>query len=337
MQAHMKNDLLIQIPKPCHENWDAMTPDAKGRFCGSCAKVVVDFSMMTDNEIARFLKNNTGSTCGHFTRDQLERPIIETQLQPKRTWRYWLASIASLLAMLEQSNGQNKSSSKQLDDTSNAIVVDRGQLALLGKVAYRPIENKVLGRVVDEQNRPLQGASILIKDSKIGTSTKADGTFALVANKKNVTVVVSYIGYITKELLLVANDETKLIKLALAIDDMMMGEVIITKSTKKRKNLVEKPSLLDSLSRLVTKAFTIYPNPISTNEVINIAIKEAGSYEVHLLNNQSKILMRKVLNTQTSKQHISYALPIGINQGIYYVRLINTTTNKEWTTQLVVQ
>ncbi len=334
MQAHMKNDLQIQIPKPCHENWNTMTPDAKGRFCGSCAKVVVDFSVMTDNEIVRFLKNNTGSTCGHFTRDQLERPIIETQLQPKRTWRYWLASIASLLTMLEQSNGQNKSSIQQLTDTTNESIVEK---ALLGKVAYLPIENKVLGRVVDEQNRPLQGASILIKDSKIGTSTKADGTFALVANKKNVTVVVSYIGYTTKELLLVANDETKLIKLALAIDDMMMGEVIITKSTKKRKNLVEKPSLLDSLSRLVTKAFTIYPNPISTNEVINIAIKEAGSYEVHLLNNQSKILMRKVLNTQTSKQHISYTLPTGIHQGIYYVRLINTTTNKEWTTQLMVQ
>jgi len=334
MQAHMKNDLQIQIPKPCHENWNTMTPDAKGRFCGSCAKVVVDFSVMTDNEIVRFLKNNTGSTCGHFTRDQLERPIIETQLQPKRTWRYWLASIASLLTMLEQSNGQNKSSIQQLTDTTNESIVEK---ALLGKVAYLPIENKVLGRVVDEQNRPLQGASILIKDSKIGTSTKADGTFALVANKKNVTVVVSYIGYTTKELLLVANDETKLIKLALAIDDMMMGEVIITKSTKKRKNLVEKPSLLDSLSRLVTKAFTIYPNPISTNEVINIAIKEAGSYEVHLLNNQSKILMRKVLNTQTSKQHISYTLPTSIHQGIYYVRLINTTTNKEWTTQLVVQ
>ena len=334
MQAHMKTDLQIQIPKPCHENWNTMTPDAKGRFCGSCAKVVVDFSVMTDNEIVRFLKNNTGSTCGHFTRDQLERPIIETQLQPKRTWRYWLASIASLLTMLEQSNGQNKSSIQQLTDTTNESIVEK---ALLGKVAYLPIENKVLGRVVDEQNRPLQGASILIKDSKIGTSTKADGTFALVANKKNVTVVVSYIGYTTKELLLVANDETKLIKLALAIDDMMMGEVIITKSTKKRKNLVEKPSLLDSLSRLVTKAFTIYPNPISTNEVINIAIKEAGSYEVHLLNNQSKILMRKVLNTQTSKQHISYTLPTSIHQGIYYVRLINTTTNKEWTTQLVVQ
>ena len=34
------------IPEPCHEDWDAMTPEEKGRFCKVCEKSVVDLTAM---------------------------------------------------------------------------------------------------------------------------------------------------------------------------------------------------------------------------------------------------------------------------------------------------
>jgi len=72
----MSKKLLLSIPKPCHENWDAMTPVQKGKFCGSCQKEVMDFSTMSDREIAQFFrKPSTGSVCGRFTTDQLDRAI----------------------------------------------------------------------------------------------------------------------------------------------------------------------------------------------------------------------------------------------------------------------
>ena len=43
--------IAISIPKPCHEDWNKMTPDAKGAFCASCQKSVYDFSNKTDQEI----------------------------------------------------------------------------------------------------------------------------------------------------------------------------------------------------------------------------------------------------------------------------------------------
>ncbi|HEX8315320.1 MAG TPA: hypothetical protein VF609_10015, partial [Flavisolibacter sp.] len=65
----------IKIPTPCHEDWNEMTPKDKGRFCDSCQKTVIDFSPMSDRQIADFFKRPAASICGRFHLDQLEREI----------------------------------------------------------------------------------------------------------------------------------------------------------------------------------------------------------------------------------------------------------------------
>lgn len=336
----MKDNLQIHIPKSCHEYWDAMTPEAKGRFCGGCAKVVVDFSVMTDNEVLNYLNKNTGSTCGRFTSNQLKRALVETQLQPKRNWKYWLASITSLFVMLKQSNGQNlTNTNKLIGDTT--IVLNDFKDVVVGKVAIKPSERKLVGTVVDEHDKPMLGASVIIKDSKNGVATDADGRFLLKVNKDKVNIVVSFVGYTTKEFVADVNGEIKPIKLAMN-EMTLMGDVVIVKSPKKRKTQAEKKPLLDTLSQCVSKVFkgdvfTVYPNPASASGVINIVIKEAGKYEVQILNNQSKLLLTRTFNTQASKQNIQLNIPSGVNQGINYVRLLNTLTNKQWVNKLLVQ
>src|SRR5215510_5921768 len=72
----MAKKLQLQIPTPCHENWEKMTQTEKGRFCASCQKQVIDFSNKSDREIAMFFKKpSTGSVCGRFMDDQLNRDI----------------------------------------------------------------------------------------------------------------------------------------------------------------------------------------------------------------------------------------------------------------------
>jgi len=46
----------IQIPEPCHAEWDAMRPEQKGRFCFDCSKKVHDLSAMTKDEAKQFLR-----------------------------------------------------------------------------------------------------------------------------------------------------------------------------------------------------------------------------------------------------------------------------------------
>jgi hypothetical protein len=66
------------VPKPCHEEWDSMTPDSKGRFCDMCAKSVIDFTAMTDAEIRTYLVDNRDKKiCGRFKQEQLDSIVIQ--------------------------------------------------------------------------------------------------------------------------------------------------------------------------------------------------------------------------------------------------------------------
>ena len=57
---------------------------------------------------------------------------------------------------------------------------------------------EVKGVVLDENGQPLPGATIVEKGSSIGTTTDFDGNFEVAVNS-DATLLVSYIGYLTKE------------------------------------------------------------------------------------------------------------------------------------------
>jgi len=69
----MKRYYKITIPKPCHEDWNTMTQEEKGRFCGSCKKTVIDFTKLSNSEVQDYLSENKHQKiCGHFKKEQLD-------------------------------------------------------------------------------------------------------------------------------------------------------------------------------------------------------------------------------------------------------------------------
>ncbi|MFZ9847397.1 MAG: hypothetical protein ACO3EE_04530 [Flavobacteriales bacterium] len=79
-------DFKITIPKPCHEDWDKMSPNEKGKHCCVCEKTVVDFTVMEPQEIKSFFEAKQGEkVCGHFKTSQVEKHI------PK--FHQWLMNI----------------------------------------------------------------------------------------------------------------------------------------------------------------------------------------------------------------------------------------------------
>lgn len=70
----MERKFKISIPKPCHENWDKMTPDETGRFCSVCTKGVVDFTDKNSTEIQEyFAQNQDQKICGRFRNEQINK------------------------------------------------------------------------------------------------------------------------------------------------------------------------------------------------------------------------------------------------------------------------
>jgi TonB-dependent starch-binding outer membrane protein SusC len=62
-------------------------------------------------------------------------------------------------------------------------------------------QNSVSGKIVDSQSEPLVGASILVKGTSNGTLTDTEGSFMLKDVPKGSTLVVSFVGYGSQEII----------------------------------------------------------------------------------------------------------------------------------------
>ena len=63
-------------------------------------------------------------------------------------------------------------------------------------------QTKVGGIVVDESGEPVSFANVLFKDSSEGTITNDNGRFYMESDNTYATLLVSFIGYETKEITL---------------------------------------------------------------------------------------------------------------------------------------
>ena len=92
----MNPTFKIQVPSPCAQPWDEMTPEAGGRHCAACAQTVVDFTHMTDAQLLEALRKTT-SDCGRFRANQLNRAIAIPPAERRFSLARFYKVAASLL------------------------------------------------------------------------------------------------------------------------------------------------------------------------------------------------------------------------------------------------
>ena len=91
----------INIPEPCHENWNKMSRTSKGKFCASCKKEVIDFTRLSKPVIQQKLKDSD-NLCGRFTNNQLQVEYSEQNHSPSFFWKIALAiGISTLIPTTE--------------------------------------------------------------------------------------------------------------------------------------------------------------------------------------------------------------------------------------------
>jgi iron complex outermembrane receptor protein len=126
------------------------------------------------------------------------------------------------------------------------------------------------GKVVDEGKNPLPNATVLIKETKEGTSTDFDGTFSFKLKKGNYTVTVSFLGYNTiSEKVTLSKDEEYLIQLqssSTVLEEVLVSavrvnaEVPVTFSNLSKKEIAKRnlgqdiPILLNYMPSVVSSS-----------------------------------------------------------------------------------
>jgi iron complex outermembrane receptor protein len=126
------------------------------------------------------------------------------------------------------------------------------------------------GKVVDEGKNPLPNATVLIKETKEGTSTDFDGTFSFKLEKGNYTITVSFLGYNTiSEKVTLSKDEEYLIQLqssSTVLEEVLVSavrvnaEVPVTFSNLSKKEIAKRnlgqdiPILLNYMPSVVSSS-----------------------------------------------------------------------------------
>lgn len=104
--------------------------------------------------------------------------------------------------------------------------------------------SNVTGVVVDASGVPLIGVNVLEKGTTNGTITDFDGKFTLNVSSPNAKLVISYIGYVSQEVLAPKNSELKVV---LKEDTETLEEVVVVGyGTQKKANLSGSVSSVDS-------------------------------------------------------------------------------------------
>ena len=124
-------------------------------------------------------------------------------------------------------------------------------LLLICNVAFAQM--KVTGIVTDPSGEPVIGANVLVKETSMGAITDLDGHFTVNA-PENGSLVVSYIGYLTKTIKISGKNN---IKVVLSEDSKALDEVIVI-----GYGSVKKQNLTSSVSKMTDEA--VKERPVAT-------------------------------------------------------------------------
>lgn len=104
----------------------------------------------------------------------------------------------------------------------NSIIISK---PVDDNTAGAALRAKITGVVLSSDNQPLPGATVSIKGTKIGTTANTEGKFSLEAARSTGVLVVSFIGYISKE---VNFSDAGNLRIILSPDENKMKEVVVT-------------------------------------------------------------------------------------------------------------
>ena len=315
-ETSLMKKINLTIPSPCQENWDAMTPSEQGKFCGSCQKTVIDFTTMSDRQIAEFFKKTPSSVCGRVYNDQLNRDI---QVPKKRIpWiRYffqftWPAFILFLKSCGEKVNTKGKIA---LESTSNHQT--RKVEMILGNMfpQITPVDTSVAlkpevitrGEIRVDTAFGAQTDSVTIPEDSL---TQMEPVY----KSMDTVVVTSYQS--TTGRIVMGGISTCKVEVSQLKNDSTHNESSLHK---------------DEID------FTVYPNPVRAGSLLTISFKNINDLpeRIQVLSSSGQLISQV---KQTEKNVVTVRtiqIPSNLTAGVYFLQA-NTINKKIKTTKIIV-
>ena len=323
----------IQIPSPCHESWDSMQPNNKGKFCGSCQKTVIDFTNKSDIEIRNLLLARAGEkVCGHFKKTQVDRPLkltIDLASLPRNIMPARAFAIALLLTF-----GTTLISCYDHKGTKiNAIEMSRSS------------ENNDFGKTTGEVMAYETEDSISVK--QVRDKPEVIDNNGIRGDVIMQEEIMGKIAFHEEPIDSLMNGEIKTYNLpdstieGPAIREIYTMGMIAIKSPREEQNendsilnREELASALENPLKLPENNLIIYPNPSEGEFNMQYTLLKPSDVQVHIFNADGKLIQSPV----TVKEQYSglYHIPLDLTEqpaGVYIIVLI---VNGKKSTQSVI-
>lgn len=349
--------IQLSIADPCHENWDDMLPEEKGRFCLSCQKTVVDFTQMSDRQIFDYFKNYKGNTCGQFSPAQLDREIVKPRTYSMGGWKYfWQILLPAVFAFhkAEAQTLKGKVAPKAVckTDTVKPASIIMGMIAAPSTPQVPKYELE--GTVLNEKQEPVPYASVVSETGKTAVADSS-GRF-LIEMVPGKSLIISSIGYETKvfsydsikpdaikNIEVSKNTNTILINVSVQLepvpaklqDVIIEGYGVVGKMTIVSGGVskIYTTSLFQKVSNPVKELpqFTISPNPIQKgqNFQVNLQTKKKGNYLLKIIDASGKTIVEEKLNITSNNQTETISGSALQQAGIYFIHISNPADKKD--------
>ena len=312
------SNYMIQIPEPCHEDWNKMQADLSGRFCNSCSKTVIDFSNKSDTEIRNLLlKKKDERVCGHFRSSQVNRPL-NIQLNLKHLPRNISSNRAFAIALLLVFGTFLFSCTDPQGRKIEAIEI-------INSIPEHklPGEASLASPVVARQDTPVTtctGKNVIDREIYISGGIRIEQ--------------VPVLDTITRELPAPENmlipDSTNMV-----MGMMVMDEIPEPVDSLQSSKDAEKQDDTHN-SFIMQSELSVSPNPGSGEFIIRYDVLKRADVRVDLFDMQGSFIRNLVT---VSAQHTGkYNVPVnlsGLTNGVYIVNLINGS--QRLTTRLVLE
>lgn len=345
-------NIIIRIPEPCHEDWNKMTPDANGKFCGSCQKSVFDFSNKTDEEIKDILMHyKDQKVCGRFKTTQIDRPLnlrVDLNDVPRNMSITRMFALAMLLSFgshlfacydLQGKMIQGIEMVSDEDDKNKRVV---GEMVATPKEKEKEKVNKkekekciptlkgdvdiqmVAGGLRVEHVEPVKEDSVkVVKPEEEERFVKGK-----ISRPVNIEEIEELPVPVKDSVLIVPDEEIPstevlggLIAVETVTEEVIVPEQVI--STVEEENEIV----------AIENVWTVFPNPAKGDFTISYEIKKRSDVRIDVLDLQGRMIsnLSKIDQQHTGKYQIP--LTLDVPNGIY---LISMQMNGSITSKRVV-